>query len=149
MSHDSGEPAAALVYLLVFALFCRLSMVNSLYVNDRTCLISVLQNSDFAGIRVVLGSETRSWTEFNSNFSFRLSGLVSVSEEADEMCVGCWRRRTAVSVVYLCAWWVFVDSLAGLVGAGLEDGRDGVSVADGAEVFFTGRLQQTKKTKAY
>lgn len=27
---------------------------------------------------------------------------------------------------------------AGFVRAGLEDGRDGVSIADGAEVFFTG-----------
>ncbi len=39
-----------------------------------------------------------------------------------------------------------MDSLAGLVGAGLEDGRDGVSVADGAEVFFTGWLRQKENS---
>lgn len=34
---------------------------------------------------------------------------------------------------------MLVDAgFAGLVRAGLEDGRDGVSIADGAEVFFTG-----------
>lgn len=42
-----------------------------------------------------------------------------------------------------------MDSLAGLVGAGLEDGRDGVSVADGAEVFFTGRLRDSNKTGGF
>lgn len=37
---------------------------------------------------------------------------------------------------------VVLDLLAGFVRAGLEDGRDGVSIADGAEVFFTGGLQE-------
>lgn len=32
------------------------------------------------------------------------------------------------------------NSLAGLVGAGLEDGRDGMCIADGAQVLFAGRL---------
>ena len=37
---------------------------------------------------------------------------------------------------------VCVHSLAGLVRTWPEDGRDGMSVADGAEVLLTGRLKQ-------
>lgn len=62
-----------------------------------------------------------------------------MSEEAgDEMCV--WGVADESWCRSVCE-----DSLAGLVGAGLEDGRDGVSVADGAEVFFAGRLRHRER----
>lgn len=37
------------------------------------------------------------------------------------------------------------NSLAGFMGAGLEDGRYGVCIADGTQVVFAGGLRRKKK----